>query len=107
MTSNARISLTVMLAAMAVTVVLAQPSGLAQTSGIAGRYTALAVNFDAPIGASASTVVEFTVKRWSTDAEKEKLFNALLEQGQKKMLDVLRDMPSVGSLSTPGNIGYD
>jgi hypothetical protein len=69
------------------------------------RFTALAVNFDGPPGAAAVTL-DITVTRWSTDAEQERLYTVMMEKGSK-LLDVLRAMPAVGTISVPGNIGYD
>ena len=71
------------------------------------RFTALAVNFSGPPGAAAATSLDITVKRWSTDAERDQLFTALMEKGSDKMLDVLKGMPAVGTINVTGNIGYD
>ena len=71
------------------------------------RFTTLAVNFDGPPGA-VSTPLDITVTRWSTDAERDRLFNVLLEKGSDKLLlDVLRGMPPVGRINTPGNVGWE
>jgi hypothetical protein len=71
------------------------------------RFTALAVNFDSPPGAAAAVILDITVKRWSTDAERDLLFTALMEKGSDKLLDVLKGMPPVGTISATGNLGYD
>lgn len=88
---------------------LTRPNLSAQTSAMKPvRFTALAVNFDAPAGAPISGTLDVNITRWSTEAERERLFAVLLEKnGGKQLLDLLRDMKPVGSLSTPGNIGYD
>lgn len=70
------------------------------------RYTALAVNMDAPVGRSAGTV-DITVTRWATDAERDKLMTVLLEQGPDKLLDTLKDLPRAGSISSTGNVGFE
>jgi len=72
----------------------------------AERYTAFAVNMGSP-GRAAAGQVEFVVERWSTDAERDRLLNALFEKGPDKLLDVLQEMPRVGYLRTPNSIGYD
>jgi hypothetical protein len=69
-------------------------------------YSAQVVNLDAPAGA-ASGRVEIRVTRWSTDAERDSLTEALRAQTTKKLLDVLARMPSVGSIRTPATVGYD
>jgi hypothetical protein len=66
------------------------------------RYTALAVR---TVGYTATVPVEFTIQRWTTDAEHEKLNTALLEKGQRALLDTMREMPEIGRLSSPGNVG--
>jgi hypothetical protein len=70
------------------------------------RFTALAVNMGTP-GRGGAGTVEISVSRWSTDAERDKLLNTLLEKGPEKLLDTLQDMPRVGYIRTPNSIGYD
>src|SRR5438874_1827642 len=77
-----------------------------QTQGKPERFTALAINFDAPPGA-VSTTVDINVNRWSTDAERTRFLTTLLEKGPDKLLDTLRDMPTVGNIRTPDSVGYD
>ena len=77
-----------------------------QTKGAKERFTALAVNMGTP-GPSGATTVEIDVDRWSTDAEREKLMNILMEQGPEKLLETLQKMPRVGYIRTPNSIGYD
>ena len=81
-------------------------SAARQTNGEAERFTGLAVSLGTP-GRTGANTVEIQVDRWSTDAEREKLLTALLEQGQDKMLDVLQKLPRVGFIRTPESIGYD
>jgi hypothetical protein len=78
----------------------------AQENGSPGRFTAFAVNLGSPGPATAGTV-EIVIKRWSTDAERDRLLTVLLEQGPEKLLDVLEDMPRVGYIRTPNSLGYD
>jgi hypothetical protein len=77
-----------------------------QTQGKPERFTAMAVNMG-DIGAPGAGIVEMVVERWSTDAERDRLFNTLLEKGPEKMLDALQDLPRVGYIRTPNSIGYD
>jgi hypothetical protein len=75
----------------------------AQTKGVAERFTAMAVNMDR----GGSGTVEITVSRWSTDAERDRLLNTLMDKGADKLLDVLQGMPRVGYIRSNGGLGYD
>jgi hypothetical protein len=70
------------------------------------RYTAMAVNMGAPVRWTTMTV-EMVVNRWSTDAERDRLFRILSEQGPEELLDALQEIPRVGYIRTPDSIGYD
>ena len=87
-------------------VCLAGPAVSGQTIGAPERFTALAVNMGSPGPAGASTV-EMAVERWTSDADRERLMNILMEQGPEKLLDALQKMPRVGYIRTPNSIGYD
>jgi hypothetical protein len=75
----------------------------AQTHGSPERFTALAVNMNR--GGTAN--VEFVVNRWSTEAERTRLLNVLLENGADKLLDALKDTPKVGYVRNVESIGWD
>ena len=77
-------------------------SGQVQQSG-PERFTALAVNMER----GGSGPVEIVVNRSSTEGERDRLLQTLLDNGPDKLLDVLRDMPRVGYIRTPESIGYD
>ena len=75
-----------------------------QSNSPTERFTAAAVNTNN--GAAGS--VEFVVNRWSTDAERARLMQTLLDKGPEKLLDTLQDMPRIGFIrSTNGGLGYD
>jgi hypothetical protein len=78
-------------------------SGSAQMQTGPERFTALAVNMDR----GASGPVEIVVNRSSTEGERDRLVQTLLDKGPDKLLDVLKDMPRVGYIRTPESIGYD
>jgi len=67
------------------------------------RYEAQAVNLDLP----ANGPVQILITRWSTDAERDRLMDTLLEKGSSKLLDILSKMPAVGSIRTPDSVGYN
>jgi hypothetical protein len=77
-------------------------SAQAQHSG-PERFTALAVNMER----GGSGPVEIVVNRSSTEGERDRLLQTLMDNGPDKLLDVLRDMPRVGYIRTPESIGYD
>jgi hypothetical protein len=75
----------------------------AQTLGTPERFTAAAINTNR--GAAGN--IEIQVDRWSSDAERDKLVNALTTKGADKLLDVLQDLPSKGNFRAPGQLGWD
>jgi hypothetical protein len=75
----------------------------AQTAGTPERFTALAVN----VNRGGTAQIEIAVDRWSTDAERRRLLNALTANGPEKLLDVLKEMPKVGFIRQTSSIGWD
>jgi hypothetical protein len=81
---------------------------VAQTHGGKETFTAFAVNLDGtPVAPTGAGVVEMVVERYSTDAERDRLLQALMEKGPEKLLDTLQSLPRVGYIRTPNSIGYD
>ena len=70
------------------------------------RFTAVAVNIS-NVGRTGATPVDIVIERWTTDAERDRLMAIFKERGDKALLDALRDLPRVGTISTPGSLGYD
>jgi hypothetical protein len=68
------------------------------------RLTAVAANLNAP--AASAGVVDITIERWSTDAEREQFFNILREKGQVAARDALQRFPRVGFFRSPDSLGY-
>lgn len=89
--------------ALAVAVVVLGTGSAAQ--GVDVRFTALAVNMGSPWPSGAATV-DIDIDRWSTDGERQRLFDVLREQGPDSLLTTLQDLPRVGSIRTPNAIGY-
>ena len=77
----------------------------AQSNQPAERFTAFAMSLDG--GAASASIVEIDVKRWSSEAEQEKLAQTLLEAGPEALLEALREMQPVGTIRTPDSLGYD
>jgi len=70
------------------------------------KYSAAATNLDPSVNIKA-TLVDMTVDRWSTDEERQKLMDLLVESGQGKLLRALQDLPRVGTIKTPDSLSYD
>ncbi|HWI17164.1 MAG TPA: hypothetical protein VNT81_05430 [Vicinamibacterales bacterium] len=90
---------------MAAAVVLSIPTVGAQTRGEREEFTATAV-VNNNLGAGIGRVI-MRVTRWSTEAERDLLARTLLKSGPEKLLDVLQDQRSVGTIRTPDSLGYD
>jgi hypothetical protein len=80
-------------------------STLAQTNQPPEEFTAVAVRSD-NLGSGAGTVI-IRVERWSTEAERTRLANTLLQKGPQALLDALQDIRRVGNIRTPDSLGYD
>ena len=78
----------------------------AQTAGEPIRLSAWAVSM-ANVATGANAVIDIRVNKWSTDQERTKLISTLVDKGQDKLLDVLRDLPEKGRISIPGRQGPD
>jgi hypothetical protein len=92
----------------ALAVILAT-SGAAQEGGATGgreEFTAVALSVGGPRSDAVAGQVDIVIERWSTEAERERLFGTLGD-GQKAMLDTLRELPSIGFVRTPGTLGWD
>ena len=60
------------------------------------RYSA----FGVAMGAGVSGVLQIAVTRWSTDEERALLINSLIENGQEKTVELLRDQKETGWANT-------
>jgi hypothetical protein len=73
------------------------------------RFTGFAVNLN---GGPSTGTVDFTIERWSTDAERDALLSILKEEkdpyrANDKLLKALQKMPVAGRLLTPQRLGWD
>jgi hypothetical protein len=85
--------------------------GLAAASRAADpieRFTAFAVDMSAQARPGArSGTIDIVINRWSTDAERKRLADALRENGTDSLLHELQKVKDpVGYIQTPGNVGY-
>jgi len=83
-------------------------AAVAQTASNSHKthFTAVAVNVST-VGPSGATPVDITINHWTSDAERDRLVSLFKEKGSKALLSALQDMKPVGTISTPGNVGYD
>ena len=93
----------VVLATVAAAVVFAAPV-LAQN--VTEKFTGFAINMN---GAANTATIDFTITRWSTDAERKTLLSLIPEEHKsaQKLVDALQDMKSVGSIRTPQTLAWD
>jgi hypothetical protein len=71
------------------------------------RLTAIALD-PSNVGSSQAGTLEITVERWSTDAERQRLLDALAEHGTSKLLSMLQKIrPRAASISAPGRLAWD
>jgi hypothetical protein len=91
--------------AAAAAIVIAQPA-IPQTNDEKLEITAWAVNMS-NIATGTTAMVEFTVERWSTPEDAERLIATMIEQGQDALLRELQKMPSHGRMRFPSWEGRD
>jgi hypothetical protein len=94
---------------LAAVVLVAVTPGLARPRGdlpLPLRLTAWALNMGT-IATGANAVVDISISRWSTDAERDKLVTTFREKGPEKLLDTLQDIDRVGYIRLPNTLGYD
>ena len=76
------------------------------SSALPARFTAVAVNVST-VGRNGATPVDITINRWTSDPERDRLVTMFKEKGSKALLEELQKMKPVGTISTPGSVGYD
>lgn len=76
------------------------------TSGSGAAFTAVALSAGGPRSRPVATQLDIVVERWSTDAERQRLLQAL-PKGQDEVLKVLQDLPRAGFIRTPGQLGWE
>lgn len=94
----------VVVVSLFVTVVLAGAAQSRQDSKEA--FTAVALSAGGLRGNPVAGQIEIVIERWSTDGERERLLGAVTK-GQSELLETLRDLPSVGTVRTPGSLAWD
>ena len=75
----------------------------AQVVDAPARFTAAAVD----LNRGTAGTLEFVVNRWSSDADRDRLLQVMVDQGPEPLLDALKDLPRLGYIRTPGRVGWD
>lgn len=78
---------------------------MAQTNGQKEEFSAAAIRSD-NLGSGAGRVI-IRVERWSSEAERNTLSQALLKTGNDKLLEAVQNLKSVGTIRTPDSLGYE
>lgn len=100
-----RIAATVLLALVLGTTHAPAQRGEDDSSG-REEYTAVALSAGGPRSKPVAGQLDIAIERWSTQAERQRLMSTL-GKGQTAMLEALRDLPPVGRIRTPGELGWD
>ena len=69
------------------------------------KFTGFAINMNS---GPSTAVIDFTIERWSTDAEREQLLGIIVEHKDptKPLLKALQTMPRVGGIRTPQSLAW-
>lgn len=67
------------------------------------RFSAVAQDLDRGL----STPLRITIDRWSSDNDRDRLLDVLLNKGADKLLDALQSAPRVGSIGTTTSLAWD
>ncbi len=97
---------TVLAAALSAAIGLAAPpaqSNMAKPE----TFTAFAVDISNLTTRARTSPVDITIKRWSTDGERDRLLSVFRDKGQDALLGELQKLPVVGAINTPGSLSYD
>ena len=95
----------VALTALVIGLVASQPA-TGQIPQVPLRMRAFAVNMT-NIATGANNILEITIDRWSTTAERQQLITTMVEKGQDALLSRLQKVPVKGRVRIPGWMGPD
>jgi hypothetical protein len=90
-------------------VVLAACSGLSAEDAATRplHMTAFAVNLSG-VGRARPQTLQIVIERWSSDEERKKLLDTLIEKGGDKLIDLVQDIkPRAGYIRTTTSLGWD
>jgi len=71
------------------------------------RLAAFAVNMSG-VGRTRAETLQIVIERWTTDEERTKLLDTLIEKGSDKLLDAVQGIkPRAGYIRTTSSLGWD
>lgn len=71
------------------------------------HFSAFAVSTGGPLTSGVAGQVDITISRWSTEQETERFLTALRKGGHEALIDEFQDVEPVGTIRSPGALGYD
>lgn len=92
--------------ALSATILYATLPARGQAEAPPEEFTAFAIAMGR-ISSGATATFIFNISRWTSVTERDRLFGALREKGQRAMIDAFRDTTRVGTIRTPHTVGYD
>jgi hypothetical protein len=99
------------LAAAGLLLVTSVAPALAQAKGepkLPLKLTSFAVNMDASTRATSTGRIDIVIERWSTDGERDRLLQALVEKGSDKLLSALqKTRPRAGYVKSDRSLAWD
>ena len=95
-----------LLLAVAAIAVALLVSPVVSAQNVQERYTGFAINLN---GGPSTARVDFTIERWSTDAERDQLLAIIRENKDptKKLLEAVQKLPKVGSIRRDTRLAWD
>jgi len=75
----------------------------AQSNSAGERFSAVAVDLDQ----GSQTPLQIVVERWSSEAQRQRFSDVLLNKGPEKLLEVLQDAPKVGYIRSNTSLAWD
>jgi|SRR5215813_1454732 len=105
MTSHESLARPRLLLALAVLALSAPPAARAADPVL--RLNAFAVNMSG-FGRTSTQTLDITIERWTTDEERKRLLDTLIEKNSDKLLDALQKIkPRAGYIRTTTSLGWD
>jgi hypothetical protein len=81
--------------------------GPAQTGAQPLVFSAQLVNLSTQLNLPNQTPLDITINRWSTAGEREQLVTVLRERGRDGLLEMMQNVPRIGTIRIPGTLNYD